>query len=224
MVGFYNYTVWLTYVSLISGSTGIALCFIKPDRPILAIICLMLSGFCDLFDGRIARTKKDRTNDEKSYGIQIDSLTDLVCFGALPSCILISMGMNTFSDKSNVVWFIPLAVIFILFGMIRLAYYNVLETKRQQVEESLTNSYFWGIPITTSSIILPLCYMICRMLFIKGIINQMGMFVIYAVMLGVLGLGFVAKIRIPKLQKKGAVFMVGIGVLAIIVLILLEIL
>ena len=42
MVGFYNYTVWLTYMSLISGTTEIALCFIKPDKPYLAIVCLLL--------------------------------------------------------------------------------------------------------------------------------------------------------------------------------------
>ena len=114
MVGYYNYTVWLTYFSLICGSTGIAMCFVFPERPIFAVVCLLLSGFCDLFDGKVARTKKDRTEQEKSFGIQIDSLVDLVSFGVLPACILLAMALNVFEDKSQIVWLIPLAVMFVL--------------------------------------------------------------------------------------------------------------
>ena len=33
MIGFYNYTVWLTYVSLISGTLGIMLCLYFPEKP-----------------------------------------------------------------------------------------------------------------------------------------------------------------------------------------------
>ena len=83
MIGFYNYTVWLTYISLISGTLGIMLCLYFPDKPILGIFCLMFSGFCDMFDGKVARTKKDRTRQEKDFGIEIDSLTD---FGLVFFC------------------------------------------------------------------------------------------------------------------------------------------
>ena len=47
----------------------------------------MLAGLLDAFDGRIARTKANRTDAEKRFGIQIDSLNDLVCFGVLPAAI-----------------------------------------------------------------------------------------------------------------------------------------
>lgn len=43
----------------------------------LAVLCLALSGLCDMFDGKIARTKKDRTEIEKRFGIQIDSCVTL---------------------------------------------------------------------------------------------------------------------------------------------------
>lgn len=78
---FYNYTVWMTYASLVSG--GIGIYFSLSGHPLIAIICLLLSGFLDMFDGKIARTKKNRTEIEKQFGIQIDSLTDLVCFAVL---------------------------------------------------------------------------------------------------------------------------------------------
>ena len=52
-----------------------------------ALGCLMFSGVCDMFDGKVASTKKERTRSEKRFGIQIDSLSDLVCFGVLPAVI-----------------------------------------------------------------------------------------------------------------------------------------
>ena len=91
MISFYNYTVILTYISLVSSVIGMllacGLCGGEP-RPTYAIICLMVSGLCDMFDGKIARTKKDRTDDEKKFGIQIDSLCDAVCFGVLPLSVI----------------------------------------------------------------------------------------------------------------------------------------
>ena len=55
------------------------------DRYVGSLICLMLAGVCDMFDGTIASTKKDRTRDERTFGIQIDSLSDIICFGVLPA-------------------------------------------------------------------------------------------------------------------------------------------
>lgn len=82
MIGFYDYTVILTYLSLLSAVTGIGLAVAR--HPLLAILCLMFSGLCDMFDGRVARTKKNRTAEQKGFGIQIDSLCDIVAFGILP--------------------------------------------------------------------------------------------------------------------------------------------
>ena len=67
MIGYYNYTVILTYVSLLSSAIGIFLCAI--GEPVAAVFCLMASGFCDMFDGKIAGTKKDRTDAERHFGI-----------------------------------------------------------------------------------------------------------------------------------------------------------
>ena len=76
MIGFYDYTVVVTYISLISSIIGIFMAI--EGRMQLAVFCLAFSGLCDMFDGKIARTKKNRTEDEKSFGIQIDSLCDIV--------------------------------------------------------------------------------------------------------------------------------------------------
>lgn len=92
MLGVYDYTVVLTYVSVLISMGGML--FSMNGYPRMAIVCLALSGFCDMFDGKIARTKKNRTEVEKKFGIQIDSLADIICFGVGPTLIAYRMGMN----------------------------------------------------------------------------------------------------------------------------------
>ena len=85
MLGVYDYTVILTYVSLMVSIGGMMLSVNGQIK--YAVVCLAISGLCDMFDGKIARTKKNRTDDEKNFGIQIDSLCDVVCFGIFPVMI-----------------------------------------------------------------------------------------------------------------------------------------
>ena len=85
MIGVYDYTVIATYLSLLLGLAGIYSA--AQNAPLAAMLYLMLAGLLDAFDGRIARTKANRTDAEKRFGIQIDSLNDLVCFGVLPAAI-----------------------------------------------------------------------------------------------------------------------------------------
>lgn len=52
----YDYTVILTYLGFSSGMIGIFLAI--TGNTFWAVMCLMFSGLCDMFDGRVARTKK----------------------------------------------------------------------------------------------------------------------------------------------------------------------
>ena len=67
MIGFYNYTVILTYMAVMSAVLGITQ-IMEGNLP-MAIILLMISGGCDMFDGKVARSKKDRTDREKIFGM-----------------------------------------------------------------------------------------------------------------------------------------------------------
>ena len=87
MIGFYDYTVVLTYLSLVSAGLGIFISLNGDGHPYIGVFFLLFCGLCDAFDGKVARTKKDRTEEECKFGIQIDSLSDLVAFGVLPACI-----------------------------------------------------------------------------------------------------------------------------------------
>ena len=84
MIGYYNYAVILTYISMLISFGGIS--YVIDNKIVAACVCLLLSGICDTFDGKIAQTK-ERTQHEKRFGIQLDSLADTVCFGVLPATI-----------------------------------------------------------------------------------------------------------------------------------------
>lgn len=114
MIGFYDYTVVLTYISFTSSIIGI-FCAVT-GHPKWAVFCLALSGLCDMFDGKIARTKKNRTEDEKQFGIQIDSLCDVVCFGVFPIVLCYELGMRR-------IYSMAILVLYGLAGVIRLGYF-----------------------------------------------------------------------------------------------------
>lgn len=146
MIGFYSYTVVLTYLGLASAAMGMILTFQVFAK--YALFCLAFSGLCDMFDGKVARLKKDRTEDEKRFGIQIDSLCDVVCFGAFPMILCYSIGMRGPAG-------ISILVFYLIAGVIRLAFFNVMEEKRQD-ETDEARKYYQGLPITSIAIILPL--------------------------------------------------------------------
>lgn len=183
-IGFYNYTVILTYMSLISGVLGMKLAY---DGKIgLAILCLAFSGICDMFDGAVARSKKDRTTDEKNFGIQLDSLCDVICFGVFPAVILYFCGVNSIVG-------IAILMAYILCALIRLAFFNVLETKRQAAEDGCAKGYR-GLPVTTAAIIYPLVYIVG--LIIPGNIPA----VVYYIIPLVMAVMFISDIHIPKID------------------------
>ena len=146
MIGFYSYTVVLTYLGLASAAMGMILTFQGFAK--YALFCLAFFGLCDMFDGKVARLKKDRTEDEKRFGIQIDSLCDVVCFGAFPMILCYSIGMRGPAG-------ISILVFYLIAGVIRLAFFNVMEEKRQD-ETDEARKYYQGLPITSIAIILPL--------------------------------------------------------------------
>jgi len=151
-IGFYDYTVILTYTSLISAVFGMINSV--NGRFGVAIMCLFISGICDAFDGKVARSKKNRTDDEKAFGIQIDSLCDCVSFGVFPALLCYCMGADGTLG-------IILVAVYSLCAVIRLAFFNVIEGKRQQTEGG-ANKVYRGLPVTSISIVFPIVYCIGR--------------------------------------------------------------
>lgn len=204
MIGYYNYTVILTYMSLVSSVLGMFFAMgISGDvHPEYAIVCLMVSGLCDMFDGKVARTKKNRTESEKQFGIQIDSLCDVICFGVLPSIIGYSVGMNSWCD-------VPVLLMFPLCAVIRLAYFNVAEEERQK-QTSDVRKVYEGLPVTSVALILPLIYSFHRD------IGSEWFPTVYGGALFIIAIAFITRFKVKKPSMKTMMTFIGVGVVELI--------
>lgn len=150
MIGFYDYTVILTYISLASSVIGMTQAIHGQFK--VAVVLLAFSGLCDMFDGKIARTKKGRTDDEKAFGIQIDSLCDVVCFGAFPALICYLLGVRGIVGMTVI-------ALYCVASVIRLAFFNVMEMNNALITED-GEKFYRGLPITSMAVALPLVFMI----------------------------------------------------------------
>lgn len=207
MIGYYNYTVILTYMSLLSSILGIFFaCGINggTSHPEYAMVCLMISGLCDMFDGKIARTR-ERTENEKRFGIQIDSLCDLVCFGVLPSVIGYSIGMKSWAD-------LPILMLFPLCAVIRLAYFNVAEEVRQKQTADVRKVYE-GLPVTSVALILPLLYSF------HEDIGEALFPSIYGAVMFLVAIAFITRVKVKKPCFRTMLWFIGFGALELIWLI-----
>ncbi|QOV20839.1 CDP-alcohol phosphatidyltransferase family protein [Blautia liquoris] len=199
MIGFYDYTVILTYISFASSISGIFCAITGHFR--WAIFCLAFSGLCDMFDGKIARTKKDRTREEKSFGIQIDSLCDVVCFGAFPIVLCYSLGMKH-------IYSMIILIFYGLAGVIRLGFFNVLAEEDDAAKKDVKPCYH-GLPITSMAVALPLAYLLSPLLH--------GFFIIVLhIMVLVIAILFVTDFKFRKPTNKELSLIVGIVAIAVL--------
>ena len=202
MIGFYNYTVILTYLSLISGFVGIT--FIWQGDVRMALICLMLSGFCDMFDGKVSSTKQ-RTKSEKRFGIQIDSLCDLICFGLLPSLIVLECGSHKVIPS-------VICCAYLLAALIRLAWFNVDEEERQDTEDGSRTVYL-GLPVTTAAVILPIFIGFGRLFHLPAV--KASHWLLLCV-----GTAFITPFHLKKPQLVGKLVMLAVGIVGCVAVIL----
>ncbi len=98
----------------------------------LAALAIVLAGICDALDGRIARA----TRTTSSFGVEYDSMSDLVSFGLAPALLFYNWTLLPLGPRG---WLI--AALFALCAALRLARFNV----KAQVEDQL---HYQGIPST----------------------------------------------------------------------------
>lgn len=199
MIGYYNYTVILTYLSLLSALFGTHLAILGNHKE--ALICLCICGVCDAFDGMVARSKKDRTEEEKKFGIQIDSLVDMYSFGIFPAIIGYTMGL-----KKN---FFIIFAIYALGAVTRLGYFNVVEEIRQQTTTE-KRKYYQGLPVTSACLIFPAVYLL------NYFLDTQIVTMIYGIVMAVVALAFVIDFKVPKPGFKSIMTM-GVFMFAIFI-------
>lgn len=227
MIGIFDYTVILTYLSLASAGTGIVVALTGTGHPYWGVFFLLLSGLFDAFDGKVARTKKNRTDLERNYGIQIDSLADVIAFGVLPAMIGIAL-LRT-SDKLNDAGFFSekffdvhwtavvfklvcysILILYSLAALIRLAYFNVTEEERQRTEGTAARKYYTGLPVTSAALIFPFVLLLRYIL-------PFDISIVYVPVALAMSFLFLSKIQVPKPGTRGILILAGIGLLECIV-------
>lgn len=190
ILGYYDYTVILTYVGMLFGFMGLILA--SEGSFGSAVICLMISGVCDMFDGAIASTK-NRGKNEKKFGIQIDSLSDLICFGVLPAMFVYKI------SGENTAGFV-IASAYTLCALIRLAYFNVCEEERQESENGGRKCY-QGLPVTSAALVIPAIYLFTEHA------------AIFLTVLPLMAALFLSPIRIKKPHIAGKIVIAAAGIL-----------
>lgn len=199
MIGYYNLSVILTYLGLSTAVFGMFWSFDGHFK--IAVLCLMISGVCDMFDGTIARRLK-RTENEKAFGVQIDSLCDLICFGAFPAVIVFNFCKQHNADSFNFYLTTLCLVAYVLAAVIRLGYFNVSEMNRTASNEG-KREYYEGLPVTSISLILPF------FLVLDVFLTKTSLVRFYNLGLLVIGFLFVSRLKIKKPYFKG-LFLVGL--------------
>lgn len=127
--GVYLLPNMLTTLSMFLGF--LAIVWSGQGRFEAACMAILVSGFMDSLDGKVARL----TNTASEFGVQFDSLADLVAFGLAPAILLWNWQLASFGRVG-----IAVAFIYIACGALRLARFNI-------TTYSTSKRFFIGLPI-----------------------------------------------------------------------------
>lgn len=115
-----------------------------PDDFYKASLLLVYALFFDMLDGRVARL----TKTQSAFGLQIDSLADVISFGVAPAMMVYSWSLHQKGTLGLVVSFVFAAA-----GAVRLARFNVL-SMGENGEPTTPPKYIVGLPVPGAAGIL----------------------------------------------------------------------
>ncbi len=161
-----------------------------------AFIYIVLSLIADGLDGRVARL----TNTTSKFGVEFDSLADLVAFGVAPAMMLYFAAGYQYGRFGALV-----SGLYVVFGAIRLARFNV-------TTGDIDPKYFIGLPIPTAAVVLSSWIMLD--------LKYQGNFG-FVLEIGALFLAFlmVSNFRYPSFKKINLDRKVALKVLVLIIII-----
>jgi CDP-diacylglycerol--serine O-phosphatidyltransferase len=131
--GIYILPNLLTTGNLLSGFWAII--FVFQERFYFAAVAILLAAVFDVFDGKVAKL----SGATSKFGMQYDSLADLVSFGVAPALLAFSWALRPYGKFG---WLA--AFLFVACGAIRLARFNVLASAGE-------TKYFKGLPIPVAA-------------------------------------------------------------------------
>ena len=133
---------FFTAASIFTGFYAIALGL--ESSFVSAAWFIFLALIFDGLDGRVARM----TNTASNFGVEFDSLADIVAFGVAPALLLYLYIGHTYGRLGIVV-----SALFIIFGAVRLARFNVMTSL-------IEKSVFIGLPIPTAAIMISIAILL----------------------------------------------------------------
>lgn len=118
---FLNPPNWFTFASIFCGFASImtAANTSEPTAFYQAGLLIIYASIFDMLDGRVARI----TGRGSDFGIQLDSLADVVSFGVAPAVLVYSWGLHQLGPVG-----LAIAFFFVLCGIMRLARFNTMAT------------------------------------------------------------------------------------------------
>jgi CDP-diacylglycerol---serine O-phosphatidyltransferase len=155
------FTLQTSAINVYQGES-LATSFSFPEELYYACICIGIAAVIDFLDGFVARL----LNATSEMGKQLDSLSDVVSFGAAPSMILYQLLRMSHLQEANsldksILWLLP-AFVFACAGAYRLARFNVHHAQVQG---------FKGLPIPAAGLLVASLPLIVYYNYFNGYIN-----------------------------------------------------
>ena len=168
---------------------------------VAAAILIIIAAVFDSLDGKIARA----TNTTSKFGIEYDSLSDLVSFGLAPG---IMMYLWALKPLGRIGWLA--AFLFMVCGALRLARFNTRAG-------TISSDYFAGLPIPAGACMNATIVLFCHRLGIAGNANP----VLILVILYILAFLMVSTIKYASFKKAELFRKMNFNVLVASILILI---
>ncbi len=163
-------SIFVGVISMVEASQG---------NVFLASWLILLALVFDGLDGRIARM----TNTTSQFGVEFDSLADIISFGIAPAMLLYFFIGDQFGRFGILV-----SALYVIFGAIRLARFNISTAKTDP-------NVFIGLPIPTAAIFVSMWIL----LFHKYTLEDYGIILLFLT-LGIAVL-MVSNFRYPSFKK-----------------------
>jgi CDP-diacylglycerol--serine O-phosphatidyltransferase len=183
-----------------------ALISVFQERFFYAAIAILLAGVFDVLDGKVARL----SGATSKFGIQYDSLADLVSFGIAPALLAFSWALRPYGRFG---WLA--AFLFVACGALRLARFNVLASSGE-------TKYFKGLPIPAAASMIALTILLYLRLIESGGVKD----IVILVMIYVLAFLMVSNIRYFSFKEfdlsKRKPFSIFISVVLTMIVIVME--
>ena len=163
------------------GCTLLAIYFLITGVYAAAMIGMIWAVAFDWADGLVARRMKGRTGADQRFGGQLDLLIDIVSYGVTPAILILSYA--EFNPA-----FLPIALIMLMFGAIRLSYFSTFGLS--------DDAKYTGLAIDNNSILLIFIFMFADYF-------ERPVFAIILALSGLcLAILNVSQIKTPKLSGK----------------------